>query len=67
MLRLCLFVCLTGWSSLYLRLLGQDSRVPEVLSPPLQGDWDFIFIIGIVEEKSIDNIKKLKIKEDGAF
>ena len=41
--------------------------VPEVLSPPFQGDWDFIYMLGTVEEKFIDNIKKLKIKEDREF
>ena len=58
-----LFVCLFDWvDQSYLRLSGQDSRVLKVLSPPLQGDWDFLFKIGIVREKLIDNTRKMKIK-----
>ena len=63
----CLFVCLTVWSSLYLRLLGWNSRVPEVLSPPLQGDWDFLFKIGKVGEKFKDNTKEFLGKNRKRF
>ena len=53
------FHCLFDWvNQSYLRLLAQDSMVPKVLSPPLWGDWDFLFILGKVGEKFIDNIKE---------
>ena len=38
-------------------------RFPKSFLHP-EGDWDFLFKIGIVEEKLIDNIRKLKIKEE---
>ena len=44
----------------YLRLSAQDSRVLKVLSPPLWGDWDFLFKIGIVREKFIACINIVK-------
>ena len=52
-----MFVCLFDWvNQSYLRLLAQDSRVLKVLSPPLWGDWDFLFKVGTVEEKYIVGI-----------
>ena len=51
---MCVVVVVVGWlNQSYLRLSAQDSGVLKVFSPPLWGDWDFLFKIGIVEEKFI--------------